>query len=170
MTQLAAWVAAKVFRKCLIPNGIGSARKQQTTMLAPALTPRDPSSVMERTTYRLLSPCLECGDGTGPTIDLGLDHASLLVISMGINHVIENERLTLSIWGSVDGNDWGDNPLVSFPPKAYCGVYSTFLNLAAHPEVRYLRAKWNMVRWGRSDGDPLFGFYASAQESSSRLN
>jgi hypothetical protein len=161
---------SKVFRKCLIQNGIGSAGKQETTMLAPALTPSDQSAVFARTTYRLLSPCLERCDGTGQTIDLGLDHASLLLTSMGINHVIENERLTLSIWGSVDGNDWGDKPLVSFPPKAYCGVYSTFLNLAAHPHVRYLRAKWNMVRCGHAYGDPLFGFYASVQESSSQLN
>jgi len=139
-------------------------------MLAPALTARAPAAALDRTTYRLLSPCLDRRDGTGPTIDLGLDPASLLVISMGINHVIENERLTLSIWGSVDGNDWGEKPLVSFPPKAYCGVYSTFLNLAAHPQVRYLRAKWNMVRCGHSEGDPLFGFYASAQESSSQVS
>lgn len=139
-------------------------------MLVPALTVRDQSAASERTTYRLLSPCLERGDGTGPTIDLGLDHASLLVISMGINHVIENERLTLSIWGSVDGNDWGDKPLMSFPPKAYCGLYSTFLNLAAHPHVRYLRAKWNMVRWGHGYGAPLFGFYAMAQESTAQRN
>jgi len=139
-------------------------------MLAPALTPRDESAALERTTYRLLSPCLERADGTGPAVDLGLDHANLLVISMGINHVIENERLTLSIWGSVDGNDWGDKPLVSFPPKAYCGIYSTFLNLSANPRVRYLRAQWNMVRWGRSDGSQLFGFYATAQESSAQRN
>ncbi len=139
-------------------------------MLVPALTPRDQSAVMERTTYRLLSPCLEHGDGTGQTIDLGVDHAGLLVISMGINHVIENERLTLSIWGSADGNDWGDKPLVSFPPKAYCGVYSVFLNLTGHPQVRYLRAKWNMVRCGHGCGDPLFGFYASVRESSSQVN
>ena len=139
-------------------------------MLAPALTQRGSSAALDRTAYRLLSPCLDRRDGTGPTIDLGLDPASLLVISMGINHVIENERLTLSIWGSVDGNDWGEKPLVSFPPKAYCGVYSTFLNLAAHPQVRYLRAKWNMVRCGHGDGEPLFGFYVSARESSSQIN
>ncbi len=139
-------------------------------MLAPALTPRDESAVLERATYRLLSPCLGRADGTGPTVDLGLDHGDLFVISMGINHVIENERLTLSIWGSVDGNDWGDKPLVSFPPKAYCGIYSTFLNLAGHPRVRYLRSKWNMVRLGHGEGSPLFGFYASAQESGAQRN
>ena len=135
------------------------------TMLAPALTHRDESALSERTTYRLLVPCLQRGDGTGPTIDLGRDRSNLLVISMGINHVIENERLTLSIWGSTDGNDWGDKPLASFPPKSYCGVYSTFLNLAATPQVRYLRATWKMARSRRGDQSPVFGFYVTANES-----
>jgi hypothetical protein len=135
------------------------------TMLAPALTPGDQSAVSERTTYRLLTPCLERADGTGPTVDLGLDRAGLLVISMGINHVIENERLVVSIWGSVDGNDWGDKPLVSFPPKAYCGIYSTFLNLSSIPHVRYLRVQWYMTRTSRGNWAPLFGFYVTAQQS-----
>ena len=135
-------------------------------MLASALPARDESAGSGRTTYRLLSPSLESGDGTGPAIDLGFDHANLFVISMGINHVIEHARLAISIWGSADGNDWGDKPLASFPPKGYCGLYSMFLNLAAYPNVRYLRATWNMVRWGRRIGSPLFGFYATAQESS----
>ena len=137
-------------------------------MLAPTLAARDSSAHPERTTYRLLSPCLERGTGAGPAIDLGLDRGNLFVISMGINHVIENERLTLSIWGSLDGNNWGEQPLVSFPPKSYCGVYSTFLNLAAHPHVRYLRAKWSMARGTRGDKPPLFGFYITAQESAAR--
>ena len=134
-------------------------------MLAPAITARDESALSGRSTYRLLSQCLERADGTGPTIDLGHDRSSLLVISMSINHVIENERLTLSIWGSADGNDWGNKPLISFPPKSYCGIYSTFLNLTLYPDVRYLRAKWSMARCGRGEWAPLFGFQVSAQKS-----
>ena len=134
-------------------------------MLAPTVTLRDDSAALQRTIYCLVSTCLESTDGMGPTTDLGLDHAGLLVVSLGINHVIENERLAVSIWGSADGDNWGCKPLISFAPKSYCGIYSTFLNLAPLPRFRYLRAKWNMVRWGRGDGAALFGFYVSAQES-----
>jgi len=137
-------------------------------MRATALTASDQSARSGRTTFRLLTPCLERADGAGPTIDLGHDRSSLLVISMGINHVIENERLTLSIWGSSDGNDWGDKPLISFPPKSYCGLYSMFLDLAPYPGVRYVRARWNMARCGRGEWAPLFGFYVSAQESAAQ--
>jgi len=87
---------------------------------------------------------------------------------MGIHHVIENEKLIVSIWGSPDGNNWGDKPLVTFPPKSYCGIYATFLNLSRHPEIRYLRASWSMDRFGRGGQDPMFGFQISVQESGAR--
>src|ERR1700741_855233 len=99
-------------------------------MLALTLIPRDERGTLDRTTHVLLSPTLERTNGTGPTVDLGSDSVGLLVASLGINHVIENERLAVSIWGSADGYDWGDQPLLTFPPKSYCGVYSTFLRLA----------------------------------------
>ncbi len=138
-------------------------------MFAPALRPRDEAASSQPTAHRILASCLAHADGTGPTVDLGFDHAGLLVVSMGIHHVIENERLIVSIWGSPDGNNWGDRPLVTFPPKSYSGIYATFLNLSRHPEIGYLRASWNMDRVGRGGGDPLFGFQISVQESGTRV-
>lgn len=139
-------------------------------MTAPTLTSQDQRAQLPRATYDLLEPCVQRNDGIGPGIDLGAEHANLLVVSVGINHVMENERLTVSIWGSPNADDWGDRPLFSFPPKSYCGIYAAFLNLAAHPEIRYLRASWNMTRstvqraWDCQA--PLFGFYVSVQEAS----
>jgi hypothetical protein len=101
----------------------------------------------------------------GAGIPIPVHCGKLLVITVGINHVVEQESLALSIWGSVDGNDWGTEPLIQFPKKSYCGIYSTFLDLAKHPRVRHLRAQWNMVRWGRGNRPTLFGFYVSAQEA-----
>ena len=136
-------------------------------MHAPTLA-RHPSEALENEgTHRLFPPSLEQTDGVGPTVDLGRNPAALMVATVGINHVIENERLRVSIWGSPDGTDWEEEPLVSFPPKSYCGIYSTFLTLAKHPRVRYLRVKWSMNRSDKSSGAPLFGFYVSVQECDS---
>jgi hypothetical protein len=115
---------------------------------------------------KLVPPSLLSRDGTGTAIDLGNGRPELLIISMGINHVLENERLSVSIWGSADGSEWGEKPLACFPPKGYCGIYSLFLKLAEHPDVRYLRASWNMSRNEKGRGEPLFGFYVSTQASS----
>jgi len=108
-------------------------------------------------------------DGIGPAVDLAAKCGKLLVVTLGINHVVENGGLIVSIWGSPDGLDWGTRPLVSFPQKYYCGLYSLLLNLARNPEIRYLRPQWNMKAWAKSQALPLFSFQLFVEESGARL-
>ena len=118
----------------------------------------------------LLPECIARADGVGPEIDLGADHAKLLVLTLGINRIIEQEGLVVSIWGSSDRVDWGTKPIVSFPQKYYCGMYSVLLNLVKYPDVRYLRVEWKMNRWSKGDVNPMFGFYVFAEVSGSRVS
>jgi hypothetical protein len=108
-------------------------------------------------------------NGTGPVVDLDADRGKLLVLTLGIDRVLEQGALQVNIWGSLDKNDWGMTPLLAFPPKSYCGIYSLLLNLAKHPAIRYLRVEWKMNRWAKPASDPLFGFSVFAEESGSRL-
>ena len=108
-------------------------------------------------------------DGIGPDIDLAVDRGKLLVITLGIDRVLEQEALTISIWGSSDTSNWGVGPLMSFPSKYYCGIYSRLLNLAEHPDVRYLRIEWKVSRWAKGEITPLFGFYVFAEGSGARV-
>jgi hypothetical protein len=108
-------------------------------------------------------------DGIGPDIHLAVDRGKLLVITLGIVRVLEQEALTISIWGSSDTSNWGVDPLMSFPSKYYCGIYSRLLNLAEHPDLRYLRIEWKMSRWGKGEITPLFGFYVVAERSGARV-
>jgi hypothetical protein len=39
------------------------------------------------------------------------------------------------------------------------------VDLTEHPEVRYLKAKCKVARWGRGEPRPLFGVYLFAQET-----
>ena len=100
--------------------------------------------------------------GQSPDIDLGELQSGTLVLTLGLTRIIEQESIDVSIWGSVDGADWGSKPLVAFPQKFYCGTYQILLNLSDRP-VRYLRAKWQVNRWGKGDPKPLFGVYLFAQ-------
>jgi len=117
----------------------------------------------------LLPEHLARTDGVGAPLDLGTERGKLLVLTLGVDRVLEQEALHVSVWGSVNGTDWGSRPLIAFPPKCYCGMYSQLLNLAKHPEVRYLRAEWTMSRWCKGNSEPLFGFYLFAEESGARL-
>lgn len=119
----------------------------------------------------LLPEHMSRNDGVGPAMDLGADCGKLLVVTLGINHVVEHGGLIVSIWGSTDGVNWGTKPLVSFPQKYYCGFYSSLLNLVGRPEIRYLRPQWNMKGWGdKSSTAPLFSFNLFMEESGSRLS
>src|SRR5437588_1313879 len=97
--------------------------------------------------------------GTGPEITLGKS-GSLVLLTLSINRIVEQESLDLSVWGSPDGHTW--TQLTAFPQKFYCGTYSLALDLRSHPEISKLRVQWKMSRWGRGDLTPLFGFYVFA--------
>jgi hypothetical protein len=102
--------------------------------------------------------------GAGPELDLGEQQGGTLILTLGITRIIEQESIDLSIWGSTDGTDWGSRPLVAFPQKFYCGTYQILLDLAGHADVKYLRAKWQVNRWGKGTPKPLFGVYLFTQE------
>ncbi|MCL4797056.1 MAG: hypothetical protein KJZ84_20990 [Bryobacteraceae bacterium] len=102
-------------------------------------------------------------NGSGPVTDLGSGHPSLVSLTLGITRVIEQESLDVALVGSADGETWTEKPLLAFPQKFYCGVYTLLLDLSGHPGVRYIRTDWKVSRWGRGDATPLFGFYLFAQ-------
>jgi hypothetical protein len=102
--------------------------------------------------------------GTGPVIGLGANQGGSLILTLGITRIIEQESLDLSIWGSADGVEWNAKPLLTFPQKFYCGTYQIVLDLSEHSDVRYLRAKWQVNRWGKGDPTPLFDLYLFAKE------
>jgi hypothetical protein len=105
-------------------------------------------------------------DGVGPAIELGPAKGKPILLTLGINRIIEQESLEISIWGSADGQTWNPKPLLTFPQKFYCGTYSLLLDLSEYPEVERIRAQWKMGRWGRGEPKPLFGFFLYAEEVS----
>jgi hypothetical protein len=102
-------------------------------------------------------------DGKGLVLSLDSSQASLLLLTLGITRILEQESLDISIYGSADGSEWSAKPLVAFSQKFYCGTYQMVLDLSKHPEKRYLRAQWKVNRWGLGESKPLFGFYLFAQ-------
>jgi hypothetical protein len=100
-------------------------------------------------------------DGTSAAIALEARRGKPLLLTLGVTRTIEQESLEMSICGSSDQKNW--KVLETFPQKFYCGTYSSTLDLARHPDVRYLRAEWRMNRWGSGDTEPLFGFYLTMQ-------
>ena len=102
------------------------------------------------------------GDGTAVDVSSAVNRVFLL--SLEITKIIEQESLEVSLYGSVDGATWSAKPIVSFPQKFYCEQSPMLLDLTAHPDVKFVRAHWEVARWGRGTETPMFEFSLRLKE------
>jgi hypothetical protein len=102
--------------------------------------------------------------GDGPAVDISNAASRVFLVTLDITKIIEQESLELSIFGSADGTAWDAKPLVSYPQQFYCGGYPSLLDLTAHPEVKFVRAHWEVARWGRGTETPMFEFGVNLKE------
>jgi len=102
------------------------------------------------------------GDGTAMDIS-GATHRVFL-LTLDIVNIIEQESLDVLIQGSSDGATWNPKPLISFPQKFYRGQHPLLLDLENRKEVAFVRAHWEVYRWGRGDPTPSFEFSVSIKE------
>jgi hypothetical protein len=109
------------------------------------------------------------GTGDGPSVDVGGASSRVFLLHLNITDIVEQESLDLSIFGSPDGNTWGAKPVASFPQKFYRGGHPLLLDLAGQPEVKFLRAHWEVHRWGRGPATPMFQFHVVLKEVSAEL-
>jgi hypothetical protein len=86
------------------------------------------------------------GNGSGPAIRLDNAAGQPLQLELSITRMMERHILDVSIWRSSDGINWGSYPLSVLPHRYYCGVYQHWLDLSDHPQVRYLRVKYELTR------------------------
>ncbi len=107
--------------------------------------------------------------GSGPALDVSASSGDLLVVTLELTRVIEDQSIAVGIYGSSDGEDWTFQPLAQIPPKSYCGYYSTLVNLSGCPWVQYIRAEWSVTRPKRATGLPLFGVRLFAEASGARM-
>jgi hypothetical protein len=102
--------------------------------------------------------------GDGPAVDISGAASRVFLLSLDITNIIEQESLDVSIYGSADGAAWSSKPIVGFPQKFYCEQSPLLLDLAQHPEVKFVRAHWEVARWGRGTETPMFEFSLRLKE------
>lgn len=102
------------------------------------------------------------GDGTA--VDVSQTYGRIFLLTLAITNIIEQESIDVSIYASVDGATWDAKPIVAFPQKFYREEVPLLLNLTARPEVKFIRAHWEVGRWGRGSETPMFEFSVSLRE------
>ena len=102
--------------------------------------------------------------GDGPALELKATEGRVFLLTLAITDIIEQESLDVSIFTSADGATWDPKPVAAFPQKFYRGETPILLDLAARPEVKFIRAHWEVNRWGRGTETPMFEFNVSLRE------
>src|SRR6201998_4731176 len=102
--------------------------------------------------------------GDGAAVDVSGAPNRVFLVTLAITKIIEQESLDVSIYGSVDGAAWSPKSIAAFPQKFYCGESPLLLDLTAHPDVKFVRAHWEVARWGRGTETPMFEFGVTIKE------
>jgi hypothetical protein len=102
--------------------------------------------------------------GDGAAVDLSGAASRVFLVTLAITKIIEQESLGLSIFGSADGATWGAKSIAEVPQKFYCGETPLLLDLTAHSDVKFVRAHWEVARWGRGTETPMFEFGVTLKE------
>ncbi len=92
----------------------------------------------------------------GQEVDISASASRTFLCLLKISDQIEQESLDISIWGSVDGQEFGKKPLLRLPQQFYRGTTKLILDLSFRQEVKFLRAKCELNRWGRVAPTPMF--------------
>ena len=102
--------------------------------------------------------------GDGPAFDVSRVEVRVFLLTLAITNIVEQESLDVSIFASADGATWDPKPVAAFPQKFYREEVPLLLDLAALPEVKFIRAHWEVGRWGRGPETPMFEFHVKLRE------
>src|ERR1700731_1029151 len=94
--------------------------------------------------------------GAGAAFDIPASPTRTFLCRLTVTDQIEQESLDVSIWGSPDGETWTKKPLLKLPQQFYRGTTKMILDLSLRPETKFIRARWELNRWGRVAPTPMF--------------
>ena len=95
-------------------------------------------------------------NGDGAAFDISASATRTFLCCLTVSDQIEQESLDVSIWGSADGETWTKKPLLKLPQQFYRGTTKLILDLSLRPEIKFIRARWELNRWGRVAPVPMF--------------
>jgi len=107
--------------------------------------------------------------GDGPVVNVSNASNHVFLLSLNITGIVEQESLDVSIHGSADGTTWSTKPVTNFPQKFYQAQHPLLLDLTEHADVKFLRAHWEVSRWGRGSETPMFEFNVTIKEVPSEI-
>jgi hypothetical protein len=115
-------------------------------------------------TFLVAEKTMVSAKGDGPAVDVSGAAGRVFLLTLEITKIIEQESLEVSVSGSADGATWGAKPVAAFQQKFYCGQTPMLLDLIEHADAKFVRAHWEVARWGRGTETPMFEFDVRLKE------
>jgi hypothetical protein len=94
--------------------------------------------------------------GDSEPLDVSAASNPALLATLSITKVVEQESIEVSFFTSADGTTWETKPVASLPQKFYLGVFPLLVDLSQANGAKFLRAHWEVNRWGRGPVTPNF--------------
>src|SRR5215472_11663516 len=94
--------------------------------------------------------------GDSEPLDVSSAGNPAFLATLSVTKIVEQESIELSFFTSADGTTWETNPIASLPQKFYVGEYPLLVDLSQANGAKFLRAHWEVARWGRGPITPNF--------------
>lgn len=94
--------------------------------------------------------------GDSEPLEVSAASNPVFLLTLSITAVIEQESIEISLFTSADGATWDPKATACFPQRFYIGEYPLLVDLSAVPGARFVRAHWELNRWGRGVTTPKF--------------
>ena len=87
--------------------------------------------------------------GDSEALDLSAAASRVFLLTLSIASIVEQEAIDVFLFTSADGATWDVKPAASLEQKFYVGEYPLLINLSEVPDAKFVRAHWDIYRWGR---------------------
>jgi hypothetical protein len=94
--------------------------------------------------------------GDSEPLDFSSAANPVFLVTLTVAAVVEQEAIEVQIFTSEDGAAWSPKPVATLPQKFYVGEYPLLVDLSAVSNAKFLRAHWEVNRWGRGPTTPRF--------------
>jgi hypothetical protein len=106
--------------------------------------------------YLVPAQTVVAAKGDSEPIDLSPSPNRVFLLTLSVTAVVEQEAIEVQIFTSEDGAAWSAKPVATLSQKFYIGEYPLLVDLSATPGTKFLRAHWEVNRWGRGATTPKF--------------
>lgn len=107
--------------------------------------------------------------GDSEPLDVSAASNPVFLATLNITKVVEQESIELTFFPSADGVTWEAKPVASLQQKFYVGQSPLLVDLSQTKDAKFLRAHWEVNRWGRGPATPSFEISLRVREIPAEL-